>query len=124
MTFALDGTSGERRQRQPRFVGEVNQPAAVATGEQNAFQQVHARLAHKIGDEEVSGGVVDLIGRANLLEDTAIHYCDPVSQGERFVLVVGDKDRGVTGLALQMLQLTTGLLPLGRVEMRQWLIEE
>jgi hypothetical protein len=37
---------------------------------------------------------------------------------------MGDKDRGVAGLPLQVLQLTSGLFALGRVEMGQWLIEQ
>ncbi len=78
----------------------------------------------KSATNRLAGRVVDLVGRADLLEDTAIHHRDPVGQGERFVLVVGDQDRGVTSLALQVLQLTPGLLALGRVEMRQRLIEQ
>ncbi len=122
--LAVGGSAGKRGQHQPRLGGEVNKTPVVPAAHQSALQQVHTWLADEIGDEKVGGSVVDLVGRADLLEKTAIHNRDPVGQGERFVLVVGDKDRGVAGLALQMLQLPPGLLALGRIEMRQGLVEQ
>ena len=110
-------------QHQPRFAGEVNHHSAVA-GQQHAVQQVHPRLADEIGDKQVGRGIVDLVGRADLLADTGVHHCDPIGQGERFMLVVGHQHRGIAGLALQVLQLTPGLLALRCVKMRQRFVEQ
>ncbi|PII38192.1 hypothetical protein T190_25350 [Sinorhizobium meliloti CCBAU 01290] len=41
--------------------------------------------------------VIDLVGRADLLDRALAHHDDAVGKLECFLLVVGDEDRGVAG---------------------------
>ena len=47
---------------------------------------------------------VDLVRRADLFDASAVHHDDAVGQFQRFVLVVGDEDRGVAGGVMDLAQ--------------------
>ena len=51
-------------------------------------------LANEVGNEGVCWFVVDFLRRANLLDDTVLHYHDFVRHGERLFLVVGYVNKG------------------------------
>ena len=57
-------------------------------------------LADEIGDEAVARFVIQVVGRIPLLDAALVHHADPVGQRKRFVLVVGDDERG-GGFALE-----------------------
>ncbi len=48
----------------------------------------------KVGDEGGLGPIVDVCGGADLFEAALVHDCDPIGEGEGFVLVMGDHDEG------------------------------
>ena len=75
---------------------------------------------HERGRREV----VDLRGRADLLDPALAHDHDPVGQRERLLLVVGDVDRGDPELALDRPDLLAQDDPDLGVERRQRLVEE
>ena len=49
--------------------------------------------------------VIDFEGRANLDDPAAVHHGDPLSDGQRFSLVVGDVDHGRSNRPVQLEQL-------------------
>ena len=104
--------TGEDGQHQPRLIGEEDHCLVFSAPLEAPVQQVHPRLSHEIGDEQIGWCVIDLVGGADLLENPAVHHRDPVSQGKRFMLIVCDQHRRVAGLALEVLQLAPGLLAL------------
>jgi hypothetical protein len=68
--------------------------------------------------------LVDLGGRAELLDAPAIHHRDAVGQAERLGLVVGDEDRGDTHRALDGAQLVRASLAQLLVQRGQRLVEQ
>ena len=105
-----DGRSGARRGRQRQRqhdarvaeAGEFDRLAAVG---HLAGEEVHGRRADEAGDEDRGRPVVDVHRRADLVGDAGVHDDQPVGQGHRLDLVVGDVDRGDAELALQALDL-------------------
>ena len=59
----------------------------------------------KPATKTVAGQVVDLGGRADLLDPALVHDRDPVAHRERLLLIVGDEDEGDADLALDALEL-------------------
>ena len=59
-----------------------------------------------------------------LLDLARVHHRDPVRERERFVLIVGDVDKGHLQLLLQRAQLPAELHAQLRVEVRERLVEE
>ena len=55
------------------------------------------------------GVVVDLIGGADLLDDTLVEHGNAVGQGQGLLLIVGDVDGGDTEVLLHLLQLIAQL---------------
>src|SRR5690606_34187002 len=55
--------------------------------------EVHRRRADKAGDKDVDRIVVDLQGRADLLDEPVFHHADPVAHRHGLGLVVGDVNR-------------------------------
>src|SRR5258708_138558 len=66
--------------------------------------------ADEIGDETVGRVLVDVAGIADLLDAPVVEYGEPVAQGQRLVLVVGDDDERDADLALDFFQLYLHLL--------------
>ena len=59
---------------------------------QPALQEVDRRIAQERSHEHVARPLVDLVGRADLLDDAVAHHHDAVGQRQRLGLVVRDVD--------------------------------
>ena len=68
--------------------------------------------------------VVDLVGRADLLDPAVVHHHDAVGDLERLVLVVGDEHAGDVHLVVQPAQPAAQLLAHLRVERAERLVEQ
>ena len=80
--------------------------------------------ADEAGDEFRARAVVDVLGRARLLDLAVVHHRDDVGGGHRLRLVVGDVDRGVAVLVVQPAHLEAHLLAQIGVEIGQRLVEQ
>ena len=80
--------------------------------------------AHELGDERRRGWRVELGGRRELLEATLVHHADPVGDGERLLLVVGDEQRRRADLELHAPDLVAQLHAHLGVERGQRLVEQ
>ena len=109
--------------RRAAAFAKVERVAAIAA-RQRARHQVHAGAAHEVGDEDVARLVVDLDGRAVLLQHTQIHHRNPVRQAHRLDLVVGDVDHGLLELVLKMLEFGPHEGAEGRVQIAQRLVQQ
>ena len=89
---------------------------------ERAPQQVDG--ADERGDEAVRRRVVELDGRADLLDDPLVEDRHAVGDGERLLLVVGHKDRGDAELSLQREQLAAHVDAQLRVEIGKRLVEQ
>ena len=86
--------------------------------------EVHRRRADEAGDEEVLRLLVELRRRADLLQDPGPHHRDPVAEGHRLGLVVGDVDRRRLQLRLQFRHLGPHLHAQLRVEVGERLVHQ
>ena len=77
-------------------------------------------LAH----ERRRRGVVHLGRRSQLLEPARVHHADPVRDGQRLLLVVGDEEGGGPDVELDPPDLVAELDPHLRVERRERLVEQ
>ena len=68
--------------------------------------------------------LVDVAGGADLLDAPVVEHREPVAQGQRLVLVVGDDDEGDADLALDRLELDLHLLAQLEVQCAQRLVEQ
>ena len=68
--------------------------------------------------------VVDLLGRADLLDPPVAHHGDAVAHRERLALVVGDEDERDPDLALDPLELELHRLAQLEVERGERLVEQ
>ena len=91
-------------------------------GEHAAGHAVHR--ADELGDERRRRAVVDLLGRAELLEAPAVHHADAVGDRQRLGLVVGDEQRRDAEPLLDAADLDAQLVAHARVERRQRLVEQ
>ena len=66
-----------------------------------ARQEIDRRRADEAGDEQAVRPVVEIVGRADLLDPALAHADDAVGHRRRLDLVVGDQDRRHAELALQ-----------------------
>src|SRR5690606_31317749 len=86
--------------------------------------QVHRRRADKGRDEGVRRRLVDLPGRADLLDATVIQYGDPMPHAHRLDLIVRHIDRRRADLALEHLDLIARRGAHLRVQVGQGLVEQ
>ena len=87
-------------------------------------RRVDVRYADEVGHEGRLRVLVDLGGRAHLLDDALAHDGDAVAHGERLFLVVGHVDEGDADVALQLLELELhGFAQLG-VERAERFVEQ
>ena len=98
-------TSARERRRAPRRSDIAGEPMKPAT-------------------KRFAGLLVELLGRAHLLEHAVVHDRDPVAHRHRLDLVVGDVDRGRADLLLQPPDLAARLGAQLRVEVRQRLVHQ
>ena len=87
-----------------------------------ALQDVGA--ADEAGDEFGLRPLVDVFGRAGLLDPAVVHDDDDVGRGHGFGLIVGHVDRRVAELVVQPADLETHLLAQIGVEVGQRLVEQ
>jgi len=87
-------------------------------------QQVHRRRTDEPGDEDVGGMVVDVLRRADLLQDTFREHGDPLAERDRLDLVVGHVDRRHADPVVQAFELGAHLDAELRVQVRERLVEE
>ena len=80
--------------------------------------------ADEARDEFRARALVDVFGRAGLLDLAGVHHRDHVGGGHRFRLVVGDVDRGVAIFVVQPAHLEAHLLAQIGVEIGQRLVEQ
>ena len=82
------------RPRQPKsLVAEADDDALVLVGPDGGADQVDRRGAQERRDEDRGRVVVDLLGRADVLQDAAAQDRDAVGEGQRLDLVVRDVER-------------------------------
>ena len=109
-----------RRRGQRQQLAAGGEAAAVGA----AAHQVHRRRADEAGDEGRRRLVVDLVGRADLLDAAGVHDDHPLGQRHRLDLVVGDVERGRAQLAVQLLDLEPHLRAQLGVEVGERLVEQ
>ncbi len=80
------------------------------------------RLPDEVCHIAAHRGVIKLGRRARLDDATVPHDANSVAHGQRFLLVVGDQDKGDTHLPLQRLELHLHFPSQLAVERRQWLV--
>ena len=81
----------------------------VRQAEGGGLEQIHR--SDEGGDEACRRLAIDLLRRTDLLDRAAIHHADPVGDGERFFLIVGDIDRGDADRALDVANLVAQVGP-------------
>ena len=90
-----------------------------------AGQQVHRRAADELGDEFVDGPLVQFQRRADLRDAASGQNHDPVGQGHRLGLVMGDVDhRAVGHRGFQLRDLDPRGHPQRRVKVRERFVEQ
>ena len=82
------------------------------------------RDPHEAGDELVGRMLVDVGGRADLLDAPRAEHGQAVAHRQRLLLVVGDVDEGDADLALDALELDLHLLAQLEVQRAQRLVEQ
>ena len=80
--------------------------------------------SHELGDELRRGVVVDVLRGGELLDSPRVHDAHAVSQGEGFLLVVGDEDGGGAGVPQDGLDLVPHLRAKVGIEIREGLVEQ
>jgi len=93
-------------------------------GFQPAGNEVHRWRADEAGDEPGARRVVQVVRRADLLDDAVVHDHNPVGQRHGLDLVVGNVDRRHWHFLVHPLDLSAHLHAQLRVEVRQRLVEE
>ena len=111
----------KRRSRSGRCEGRLH--LAVGTWSRGV-DHVHGRRADEAGDEEVGGPLVDLVGRADLLDHAAVHHRDLGGHGHGLDLVVGDVDDRGLELVVEPLDLEPHLGAELGIEVGERLVEE
>ena len=81
-------------------------------------------VAEEVEDERRGRLIVDLVGRADLLDPPLVHHHDAVGHFERLFLVVGDEDAGDVQLVVQPAQPAAQLLAHLGVERAERLVEQ
>ena len=108
------GANGAGLERDLEPIGRI--------GRDHAFEQVG--LANKRSDKLAGRRLVDLLGRANLLQHTVVHDRDTVAHGERLFLIVRHVEERDVELALEALELELHLLAQLEIERTQRLVEQ
>ena len=68
--------------------------------------------------------MIDLVGRADLLDTSAVHHGHAIGDFEGLVLVVRDEDAGHADFVVQLTQPAPELLAHLRIERTEWLVEQ
>ena len=120
--------------RMPTRTGVPSAPGAGATGRagrqrrhaaaDGGGDEVHRRGADEAGDEDGGRALVDRERGVDLLGAAFVHHDQPVGEGHRLDLVVGDVEGGGADLALQGLDLQAHLHAELGVEVGERLVEQ
>ena len=94
----------------------------VGRAPHGAFEEV--RFADEVGDEAAVGAQVHFLGLAALLDQALVENREAVGNGERFLLVVRDVDRGEPRLLADAADFRAHLEAQFRVEVRKRLVEQ
>ena len=115
-------------------LGAGGEPVGHRRGNQLAAREPHAAVLddgrQQVGDADEAGHerlrrvLVDLLGRAQLLDHAVVHDGDPVGHRERLLLVVRHVDERDADLALDPLELDLHLLAQLEVERAERLVEQ
>ena len=81
-------------------------------------------LAEEVGDERAARVLVELGGRAHLLDDALVHHRDRVGHGHGLLLVVGDVHEREAHFGLDPLELDLHRAPQLEVERAERLVEQ
>ena len=100
----------------------MSREANLLVGQHEAVYNVG--FADEVGHEGVDGLVVDVYGRADLLDVTARHDHNHVGHGEGLLLIVGDIDEGDARSPLDLLQLALHVLAELEVKCAQRLVQK
>src|SRR6266545_2836168 len=115
-----DGVAKARRNWNPEAVRLEH-----VTGAGDAdVHEVHGRAADEARHETVDRPVVELLGRAHLLEDALAHDRDPGAHGHRLDLVVGDVHERRAHALVKAGDLGACLDAELGIEVGQWLVHE
>src|SRR5579885_718667 len=87
-------------------------------------EEIHLRRADEAGDEEVDGMMIELEGRARLLDAAAVQDDDLVGERHRLELVMGDIDHGGAQRLMQLGDLQPHLHAQRRIEVGERLVEQ
>ncbi len=98
--------------------------AVAVAADEVSVEEVHGRVADEARHEHVGGPVVDLGGRAHLLEHPGDHHGDAVAHGHGLDLIVGHVHHGGLEAALQVDELGTRLHPELGVKVGQGLVHQ
>src|SRR6267378_4036348 len=121
--FAALGDCGAHRDGQVHAAADRDsEPGAVSR--QAAGEKIHRRRSDEARDKLVRRFVVELQGRADLLDAARIHDHDLVRHGHRLDLVVSHVDRRRLQSLVQRLDLGAHRYPELRVEVGKRLIEQ
>ena len=106
----------------PAAVSSAIRPSSARSGRSRPA----IRLAEptKSATNAVARAIVDLLGRADLLDLAVVHDDDPVGHRQRLLLVVRDVERGDAEPVLQFAQLDPHLGAQLGVEVRERLVEQ
>ena len=88
------------------------------------FDEIHRRRADERGDEEVSRLGVEPLRRVDLEQPPVAHDGDPLPEGHRLDLVVGDVERGDAEPVVELRQRGAHPDPELRVEVRERLVHQ
>jgi hypothetical protein len=80
--------------------------------------------ADEVGHLASAGPVVQTIGRVPLGDRAGLHHPDHIGHRERFVLVVGDQQRGRARLVEDVAQFHGQPFAQVRIEVREWLVQQ
>ena len=61
---------------------------------ERAWHKVNARGANELGDKKTVWGMVQVIGRADLVDSALVHYGDSCSQRHGLGLIMGYENHG------------------------------
>jgi hypothetical protein len=90
----------------------------------STWHEIHGGRTDEASDEFRSGCVVQIIGRADLFDQTCVHDHHAIRKGHRLHLVVSDIDRGRADLLMHSLHLGAHLYAQLGIEVGQRLIEQ
>ena len=110
------------RKREPGKAVDESRPAIDRLDV--ADEEIHRWRPDETGDEQAPGIVVDVVGRADLLQPAIAHHADAIAHGHGLDLIVRDEDHRRVQALLEIDQLRTQRHPQGGIERGQRFVEQ